>query len=118
MMKIDLRSDTVTRPTKEMIECMMSAEVGDDVYKEDSSVNLLEKTLAEMFGMEMALYFPTGTMANQTAIKLLTRPGDEIIADHWSHKPVPFQSITGIGDPFELVEDETGQGIKFLFLIL
>lgn len=84
-MKIDLRSDTVTRPTKEMIECMMSAEVGDDVYKEDSSVNLLEKTLAEMFGMEMALYFPTGTMANQTAIKLLTRPGDEIIADHWSH---------------------------------
>lgn len=84
-MTIDLRSDTVTKPTPRMIRAMMEAEVGDDVYKEDPSVNRLEKKLAEYFGMDAALFFPSGTMANQTAIKLHTQPGDQLIADHWAH---------------------------------
>ncbi|WP_127845453.1 threonine aldolase family protein [Psychroflexus aestuariivivens] len=84
-MKIDLRSDTVTKPTAEMLEYMMNAEVGDDVYKEDPSVNQLEDYLANLFGMDAALYFPTGTMANQAAIKLHTQPGEQLICDKWAH---------------------------------
>lgn len=84
-MKIDLRSDTVTKPTAEMLEYMMNAEVGDDVYKEDPSVNQLEDYLANLFGMDSALYFPTGTMANQAAIKLHTQPGEQLICDKWAH---------------------------------
>ncbi|WP_426430484.1 threonine aldolase family protein [Winogradskyella sp. HB-48] len=84
-MIIDLRSDTVTKPTKGMLDAMMSAEVGDDVYKEDSSVNLLEKRLAEMFGMDEALFFPTGSMANQAALKLHTNPGEQVICDKYAH---------------------------------
>jgi len=84
-MQIDLRSDTVTRPTPEMMTAIKKAQVGDDVYKEDPTVNRLEKELADMFGMEEALFFPTGTMANQAAIKLHTQPGDQLIADKWAH---------------------------------
>lgn len=84
-MKIDLRSDTVTKPTKEMLDYMMSAEVGDDVYKEDPSVNQLETYLADLFGMDAALYFPTGSMSNQAAIKLHTQPGEQLICDKWAH---------------------------------
>ena len=84
-MIIDLRSDTVTKPTKEMLEAMMKAKVGDDVYKEDETVNELENRIAEMFGKPKALFFPTGTMANQTAIKLHTNPGDQVICDKDSH---------------------------------
>ncbi|GGX31101.1 threonine aldolase family protein [Aquimarina muelleri] len=84
-MKIDLRSDTVTKPTPEMLNAMMSAEVGDDVYKEDPSVNRLEKKIATMFGMEKALFFPSGSMANQAAIKLHTQPGEQLIADKYAH---------------------------------
>lgn len=84
-MKIDLRSDTVTRPSSEMLRYMLQAKVGDDVYKEDSATNELEKKLADLFGMEAALYFPTGTMANQAAIKLHTHPGEQLIADKWAH---------------------------------
>lgn len=84
-MDIDLRSDTVTRPTPTMMKAIINAEVGDDVYKEDPSVNHLEKKLAQMFGMDQALFFPSGTMANQTAIKLHTHPGDQLIADKWAH---------------------------------
>ena len=84
-MKIDLRSDTVTKPTKEMLEFMMQAQVGDDVYKEDLTVNKLEEKVAKMFGKETALFFPTGTMANQTAIKLHTNPGDQVICDKYAH---------------------------------
>ena len=69
---IDLRSDTVTRPTPEMRAAMAAAEVGDDVYGEDPTVNLLEKRAAEIFGREAALFVPTGTMGNQIAIRLLT----------------------------------------------
>lgn len=84
-MIIDLRSDTVTKPTQGMLEAMMSANVGDDVYKEDPTVNKLEERLADMFGKSMALFFPTGTMANQTALKLHTNPGDQVICDSNAH---------------------------------
>ncbi|MDX1762048.1 MAG: GntG family PLP-dependent aldolase [Christiangramia sp.] len=85
MKEIDLRSDTVTRPTKEMLQAIMSAKVGDDVYKEDPSVNELEEKLAKMFGKDEALFFPTGSMANQAAIKLHTQPGEQLICDKWAH---------------------------------
>ncbi len=84
-MRIDLRSDTITRPTQEMLEAMMQAEVGDDVYKEDPSVNALEEKVANMFGKDQALFFPSGSMANQTAIKLHTHPGEQLIADQYAH---------------------------------
>ncbi|WP_375238028.1 threonine aldolase family protein [Aurantibacter sp.] len=84
-MIIDLRSDTVTKPTKGMLDSMMSAEVGDDVYKEDPSINALEVKIAKMFGKDQALFFPTGTMANQAAIKLHTQPGDQVICDKYAH---------------------------------
>src|SRR5690554_1710796 len=84
-MTIDLRSDTITKPTSEMLKAMMHAEVGDDVYKEDPSVNLLEERLAKMFDMDSALFFPSGTMANQAAIKMHTQPGEQLIADKWAH---------------------------------
>ncbi|WP_062055300.1 threonine aldolase family protein [Aquimarina longa] len=84
-MKIDLRSDTITKPTSQMLAAMMSAEVGDDVYKEDLSVNVLEEKIADMFGKDSALFFPSGSMANQAAIKLHTQPGEQLIADHYAH---------------------------------
>ena len=84
-MIIDLRSDTVTRPTAEMMQAIINAEVGDDVYKEDPTSNKLEQKLAEMFGMDAALFFPTGSMANQAAIKMHTQPGEQLIADKWAH---------------------------------
>ncbi|MCC4227566.1 threonine aldolase family protein [Zunongwangia profunda] len=85
MSEIDLRSDTVTKPTKGMLKAMMNAEVGDDVYKEDPSVNALEEKLAKLFGKDEALFFPTGSMANQAAIKLHTQPADQLICDKWAH---------------------------------
>lgn len=85
MKEIDLRSDTVTKPTTGMLQAIMSAEVGDDVYKEDPSVNKLEEKLAKMFGMDEALFFPTGSMANQAAIKLHTQPSEQLICDKWAH---------------------------------
>lgn len=85
MMQIDLRSDTVTQPTPGMMQAIIEAEVGDDVYKEDPTANTLEQKLAEMFGMDTALFFPTGSMANQAAIKMHTQPGEQLIADKWAH---------------------------------
>ena len=82
---IDLRSDTVTRPTPEMRAAMAAAEVGDDVYGEDPTVNLLEKRAAEIFGREAALFVPTGTMGNQIAIRLHTQPGQEVICESRAH---------------------------------
>ncbi|WP_417592767.1 threonine aldolase family protein [Owenweeksia hongkongensis] len=82
---IDLRSDTVTRPTKEMLNTMIHAPVGDDVFGEDPTINKLEAMAAEMFGMEAGLFCPSGTMTNQIAIKLHTQPGDEIICHEYSH---------------------------------
>lgn len=84
-MQVNLISDTVTRPSKAMLEQMMKAQVGDDVFKEDPSVNALEAKVAQLFGKEAALLFPSGTMANQTAIKLHTNPGDQLICDHYAH---------------------------------
>jgi len=84
-MNIDLRSDTVTQPSKGMMDAILNAKVGDDVFKEDPSVNALEEKLATLFGMEEALFFPTGSMANQAAIKLHTQPGEELICDKWAH---------------------------------
>jgi len=84
-MEINLISDTVTKPTPEMLQAMFNAKVGDDVFKQDPTVTTFEKMVADLFGMEVALFFPTGTMANQTAIKLNTNPGDQIICDKWSH---------------------------------
>ena len=84
-MKIDLISDTVTRPTNGMLDAMMRAKVGDDVFKSDPTVTTLQEKAAELFGMEDALFFPSGTMANQTAIKLHTQPGDKLFCDKWAH---------------------------------
>ncbi|EAR12087.1 L-allo-threonine aldolase [Polaribacter irgensii 23-P] len=84
-MIIDLISDTVTRPSKGMLAAMMQAKVGDDVFKMDPTVNELQEKAATMFGMEAALFFPSGTMANQTAIKLHTQPGDKLICDKYAH---------------------------------
>jgi threonine aldolase len=84
-MIIDLISDTVTKPTKEMLNAMKNANVGDDVFKMDPTTNKLQEKAAKLFGMEDALFFPSGTMANQTAIKLHTQPGDKLICDKYAH---------------------------------
>ncbi len=84
-MEINLISDTVTKPTPGMLDAMMSAKVGDDVFKADPSVNALEEKVAAMFGMEAALYFPSGTMTNQAAIKLHTQPAEQLICDKYAH---------------------------------
>jgi threonine aldolase len=85
MRPIDLRSDTVTRPTPEMRRAMAEAEVGDDVYGEDPTVNRLEARAAEILGMEAALFVPSGTMGNAIAIRILTRRGDEVLVERRSH---------------------------------
>lgn len=82
---IDLRSDTVTQPTKEMLKAMMTAKVGDDVFGDDPTVKELEAKISNMFGMEDAIFCPSGTMTNQIAINVHTNPGDEIICDRLSH---------------------------------
>ena len=84
-MQINLISDTVTKPTPGMLDAMMSAVVGDDVFKGDPTVNALEEKAAKLFGMESALFFPSGTMTNQTAIKLHTQPGEQLICDKYAH---------------------------------
>ncbi len=82
---IDLRSDTVTRPSEAMRAAMARAEVGDDQYGEDPSINLLQERIAALLGKEAALFVPSGTMANQIALKLLTRPGDEVVTGAEAH---------------------------------
>ena len=84
-MIIDLRSDTVTKPTPAMRQAMLDAEVGDDVYREDPTVNLLEQRSAEIVGKEAALFVPTGTMGNTIAIKIHTEHGQEVICEARSH---------------------------------
>lgn len=85
VMIIDLRSDTVTKPSKGMLEAMMQAQVGDDVFNEDPTILKLEEKGAALFGKEAALFCPSGTMTNQIAIKCHTQPGDEVICDVNSH---------------------------------
>lgn len=82
---IDLRSDTVTRPSKAMLDSMMRAEVGDDVYGDDPTANSLEDRVAEMFGKEAGLFCPTGSLANQLGIRTLVAPGEELILDQTAH---------------------------------
>jgi threonine aldolase len=82
---IDLRSDTVTQPTAGMLDAMMKARLGDDVFGEDPTINELENKVASMFAMEAALFCPSGTMTNQIGIKCHTQPGDEVICDALSH---------------------------------
>ena len=89
---IDLRSDTVTRPSPGMRQAMAEAEVGDDVFGEDPSINRLQELAAERLGKQAALFVPSGTMANQIAIKLHTQPGDEIVMERTNH---PFRSESG-----------------------
>ncbi|EHQ29245.1 threonine aldolase family protein [Mucilaginibacter paludis] len=84
-MTVDLRSDTITKPTPGMLEAMMAAKVGDDVFGEDETVNALEEKLAGLFGMEAGMLCPSGTMTNQIAIKCFTQPLDELIADQTAH---------------------------------
>jgi len=85
MLPIDLRSDTVTKPTQQMLEAMFSAQVGDDVFGDDPTVNALEEKAARLFGMEAALFCASGTMTNQIAIRVHTHPGSEVICDKLSH---------------------------------
>src|SRR5947209_16285774 len=82
---IDLRSDTVTRPSQQMRAAIAAAPVGDDQYGEDPTVNLLQERVAELLGKEAALWLPTGTMADQVALRVLTRPGDDVIVSRESH---------------------------------
>ena len=132
-MTIDLRSDTVTKPSAGMLDAMMSAKVGDDVFGEDPTVKELEEYLAELFGKDTALFFPSGTMANQTAIKLHTNPGDQLICDKYAHVynyesgGVSFNSgvscklidgkrgMFGVKDVEEAINPEAGIKITFLF---
>lgn len=84
-MIINLLSDTVTKPGQGMLKAMFNAQVGDDVFKDDPTVNKLEEVTAKLFKKEAALFFPSGTMANQVAIKLHTQPGQQLICDKWAH---------------------------------
>jgi threonine aldolase len=84
-MIVDLRSDTVTKPSKAMLEAMMAAEVGDDVFNEEPTVIALEKKAAQLFGKEAGLFCPSGTMTNQIAIKAHTQPGEELLCDATAH---------------------------------
>src|ERR1700749_3273722 len=85
MERIDLRSDTVTLPSSGMRQAMAAAPVGDDQYGEDPSVNRLQERIAELLGKEAALFVPSGTMANQIGLKVLTRPGDDVIVGDEAH---------------------------------
>ena len=89
---IDLRSDTVTRPTPAMRRAMAEAEVGDDVYGEDPTIRTLESRVAERLGLEAAVFVPSGTQGNQIAIGVHTRPGEEVILEESSH---PFHYENG-----------------------
>lgn len=106
---IDLRSDTVTKPTAGMLEAMMKAEVGDDVFAEDPTMNAFEDKMARMFGMEAGLFVPSGTMGNQLCIKVLTRPGDEVIIDELGHI---FNYETGAASHLSSVQLRPQQGLR------
>src|SRR3990172_10738967 len=91
---IDLRSDTVTKPTPGMRKAMAEAEVGDDVFGEDPTVNALQEKVANLLGKEAAIFVPSGTMANQLSIKSHTQPGDEVVIEATSH-PYNFEGGAG-----------------------
>jgi threonine aldolase len=123
----DFRSDTVTRPTREMLEAMVSAPVGDDVYSDDPTVNLLEEESAAVTGKEAALYVPTGTMGNQLSIMAQTHPGEEVLADEDSHvrsieggapqalSGVGFRTVSGDGGRIEPEDVEGAMALSGFF---
>ena len=108
---INLISDTVTRPTPEMLAAMMEAEVGDDVFRADPTVNRLEEMAARLFNKGAALFCPSGTMTNQIAIKTHTQPLDEVICDHYSHvyqyETAGYSFNSGVG--IKLIEGKNGK---------
>lgn len=106
---IDLRSDTITRPMPEMLDAMMKAEVGDDVFGEDETVNRFQQKVANLFGMEAGLFVPSGTMSNQLGVKVLTEPGDEILMDEKGHI---FNYETGAAAVLSGVQIKTLQGSR------
>jgi threonine aldolase len=108
---IDLRSDTVTRPTDAMRAAMAAAPVGDDQYGEDPSTNRLQARMAELLGKEAAVWLPTGTMANQVALRTLTRPGDEVVASRESH--AAWHEVGGAAANAGVQIHEIGQGGLF-----
>ena len=109
--RIDLRSDTVTQPTRAMKEAMMASVVGDDVLQDDPTVRQLEQKIAEMCGMEAALFVPSGTMSNAIAIRAHTSPGDEIIMERTSHiyqyEGGGYAALSGVS--VALIDGEKGQ---------
>jgi len=107
---VDLRSDTVTRPTPEMRRAMADAEVGDDVYGEDPTVNALQEAFAERVGKEAALFVPSGTMGNQLALRLLTEPGTAVVAGRRQHVVVYENGAAArnAGVQFHPLDDEDG----------
>ena len=109
--RIDLRSDTVTQPTDAMRAAMAAAPVGDDQYGEDPSTNRLQARCAELLGKEAAVWLPTGTMANQVALRTLTRPGDEVIASRESH--AAWHELGGAAANAGVQIHEIGQGGRF-----
>ena len=111
MMKnfIDLRSDTVTRPTPAMRKAMAEAEVGDDVFGEDPTVNALQEKVANLLGKEAALFVPSGTMANQLSIKSHTQPGDEVIIEASSH---PYNFEGGAGAALSGIQFQCLKGVR------
>jgi len=109
--RIDLRSDTVTRPGTGMRAAMAEAEVGDDQYGEDPTTNRLQARCAELLGKEAALWLPTGTMANQVALRTLTRPGDEVVACRESH--AAWHELGGAAANAGVQIHEIGQGGRF-----
>ncbi len=106
---IDLRSDTVTRPTPEMRKAMAEAEVGDDVFGEDPTVNALQAKVAGILGKEAALFVPSGTMANQLSIKSHTQPGDEVITEASSH---PYNFEGGAGAALSGIQFQCLRGVR------
>src|SRR5260221_5714800 len=109
--RIDLRSDTVTQPSDAMRAAMAAAPVGDDQYGEDPSTNRLQGRWSELLGKEAALWLPTGTMANQVALRTLTRPGDEVIACRESH--AAWHELGGAAANAGVQVHEIGQGGRF-----
>lgn len=105
---IDLRSDTITLPTAEMREAMAKAQVGDDQFGEDPSINLLQDEVSNLLGKEAALWLPTGTMANQTALRVFTRPGDDVIVSRESHTVLHETGGTGANAGVQITEIGSG----------
>ena len=116
---VDLRSDTVTRPTGQMRAAMSTAEVGDDVYGEDPSVRALEERVADLLGMEAALFVPSGTMANQIALRAHTKPGDEVViskdAHCWRHESGALAAIAGVQTLMLPTHTFTGADVRAAF---